>query len=182
MTQSGKLRSRQLALSAQQLLRFASSLVLSPTKSTGTLRRTGRTGRNEPCPCGSGKQFKLCCLLASQRISRPQPYVPPTPRGVVVSSVPGEPKPTPDGVELSAEQLRKAGVPAEFVYAFVKTGRFIIPMLRKRYDAATLQQWDAAVEEGRQQGAAAETPPNNEEHSQRHQVAASAGEGADAGQ
>jgi hypothetical protein len=22
----------------------------------------GRVGRNEPCPCGSGKKFKVCCL------------------------------------------------------------------------------------------------------------------------
>ncbi len=22
----------------------------------------GRTGRNHPCPCGSGKKFKKCCL------------------------------------------------------------------------------------------------------------------------
>jgi len=21
----------------------------------------GKTGRNDPCPCGSGKKFKLCC-------------------------------------------------------------------------------------------------------------------------
>ena len=21
-----------------------------------------KTGRNEPCPCGSGKKFKRCCL------------------------------------------------------------------------------------------------------------------------
>lgn len=24
-------------------------------------RRTAKTGRNEPCPCGSGKKFKKCC-------------------------------------------------------------------------------------------------------------------------
>lgn len=24
-------------------------------------RRTGKTGRNDPCPCGSGKKFKKCC-------------------------------------------------------------------------------------------------------------------------
>lgn len=24
---------------------------------------TGKTGRNEPCPCGSGKKFKKCCAL-----------------------------------------------------------------------------------------------------------------------
>lgn len=28
----------------------------------GTLVRTGpKVGRNEPCPCGSGKKFKKCC-------------------------------------------------------------------------------------------------------------------------
>lgn len=23
----------------------------------------GRVGRNEPCPCSSGKKFKKCCLV-----------------------------------------------------------------------------------------------------------------------
>jgi hypothetical protein len=31
----------------------------------GTVRReTQRVGRNDPCPCGSGKKFKKCCLRA----------------------------------------------------------------------------------------------------------------------
>jgi uncharacterized protein YecA (UPF0149 family) len=25
------------------------------------MRRTAKTGRNEPCPCGSGKKYKYCC-------------------------------------------------------------------------------------------------------------------------
>ena len=25
-------------------------------------RRPPKVGRNEPCPCGSGKKFKKCCL------------------------------------------------------------------------------------------------------------------------
>ncbi|NIH20336.1 hypothetical protein HBN02_18080 [Morganella morganii] len=25
-------------------------------------REAGLTGRNDPCPCGSGKKFKKCCL------------------------------------------------------------------------------------------------------------------------
>jgi uncharacterized protein YecA (UPF0149 family) len=25
----------------------------------------GRVGRNDPCPCGSGRKFKRCCLAAS---------------------------------------------------------------------------------------------------------------------
>lgn len=30
-----------------------------------------KTGRNEPCPCGSGKKFKKCCLKAANRGVRP---------------------------------------------------------------------------------------------------------------
>ena len=50
-----------------------------------------KTGRNDPCPCGSGKKYKHCCLakdqaaelatlsamraeLDAQRASRPRPY------------------------------------------------------------------------------------------------------------
>lgn len=30
---------------------------------TYTLRRIGeKAGRNEPCPCGSGRKYKHCCL------------------------------------------------------------------------------------------------------------------------
>jgi len=25
-------------------------------------RKPPKVGRNEPCPCGSGKKFKKCCL------------------------------------------------------------------------------------------------------------------------
>jgi hypothetical protein len=28
-------------------------------------------GRNEPCPCGSGKKYKRCCLAAEEQASRP---------------------------------------------------------------------------------------------------------------
>lgn len=32
------------------------------------LAETGRTkiGRNDPCPCGSSKKFKKCCLAVSE--------------------------------------------------------------------------------------------------------------------
>ncbi|HNU69528.1 MAG TPA: SEC-C metal-binding domain-containing protein, partial [Myxococcota bacterium] len=33
-----------------------------------------KTGRNDPCPCGSGKKFKHCCLAGS---SRPETDSPP---------------------------------------------------------------------------------------------------------
>jgi uncharacterized protein YecA (UPF0149 family) len=29
---------------------------------TPAQRKAGRVGRNHPCPCGSGRKFKKCCL------------------------------------------------------------------------------------------------------------------------
>jgi preprotein translocase subunit SecA len=38
------------------------------SKSAGMLRHQGRkVGRNEPCPCGSGKKFKKCHLNKGMR-------------------------------------------------------------------------------------------------------------------
>ncbi len=47
---------------------------------------TEKPGRNDPCPCGSGKKFKQCCLLKKQKglkgmnvkwLSKPQEKAPP---------------------------------------------------------------------------------------------------------
>jgi hypothetical protein len=44
--------------------------------SLDTLRRpaagSGKVGRNRPCPCGSGRKYKVCCLHADQRTA-PRP-------------------------------------------------------------------------------------------------------------
>ena len=29
-----------------------------------------KTGRNDPCPCGSGKKYKHCCLAKDQAAER----------------------------------------------------------------------------------------------------------------
>jgi len=29
----------------------------------------GKVGRNDPCPCGSGKKYKQCCERTSNRLS-----------------------------------------------------------------------------------------------------------------
>lgn len=30
-------------------------------KESGTIRKEPKVGRNDPCPCGSGKKYKKCC-------------------------------------------------------------------------------------------------------------------------
>jgi tetratricopeptide (TPR) repeat protein len=32
-----------------------------------------KIGRNEPCPCGSGKKYKKCCLLHHDEVKRHRP-------------------------------------------------------------------------------------------------------------
>ena len=34
---------------------------------------TAKTGRNEPCPCGSGKKYKKCCLVKHEEIRKNMP-------------------------------------------------------------------------------------------------------------
>ena len=41
---------------------FLKMMSLQPTEKQ-MARRPPKVGRNEPCPCGSGKKFKKCCLV-----------------------------------------------------------------------------------------------------------------------
>jgi len=41
--------------------RFLKETKVAPTEKQ-LVRKPPKVGRNEPCPCGSGKKFKKCCL------------------------------------------------------------------------------------------------------------------------
>jgi uncharacterized protein YecA (UPF0149 family) len=34
---------------------------------TASQQKRGKVGRNDPCPCGSGRKFKNCCFLKATR-------------------------------------------------------------------------------------------------------------------
>jgi len=40
---------------------YLMEMAVKPTEKQ-MARRPPKVGRNEPCPCGSGKKFKKCCL------------------------------------------------------------------------------------------------------------------------
>ena len=42
-------------------LDYIKPMALPPTEKQ-LVRKPPKVGRNEPCPCGSGKKFKKCCL------------------------------------------------------------------------------------------------------------------------
>jgi len=40
--------------------------LLDKTEKVAPIKSAGAAGRNDPCPCGSGKKYKKCCGKARQ--------------------------------------------------------------------------------------------------------------------
>jgi preprotein translocase subunit SecA len=47
----------------RQRLQYSGSNAAAASPKERQRRTTARVGRNDPCPCGSGKKYKQCCLL-----------------------------------------------------------------------------------------------------------------------
>jgi preprotein translocase subunit SecA len=53
-------------LSEEQHVRLAASAgALKERRLVRSVAEFGKIGRNEQCPCGSGKKFKRCCMPAA---------------------------------------------------------------------------------------------------------------------
>lgn len=50
----------------QQLLELTAKGRFKPTEPI--VNYFGKIGRNEECPCGSGKKYKKCCLLTENEL------------------------------------------------------------------------------------------------------------------
>jgi uncharacterized protein YecA (UPF0149 family) len=45
-----------------EVVRAGDKIMKGAASKTGTFKRDGyKIGRNDPCPCGSGKKYKKCC-------------------------------------------------------------------------------------------------------------------------
>lgn len=42
-----------------------------PAVTKSPVKKTNKVGRNDPCPCGSGKKYKNCCLLKESQGTTP---------------------------------------------------------------------------------------------------------------
>ena len=112
--------------------------VLVPGSAPKLLKRKA-AGANDPCPCGSGKKYKKCCLSKTAG------------NNVAVKAAPKQ-KPQPATEEpagkcpdnLPAAAMLRAGIPDANVYAFMETGQLIHDENRQAYSARALAAWDAA--------------------------------------
>src|SRR2546421_5863302 len=98
------------------LFSVARMSIISPQRTqpcSDTWEHAMKAGRNDPCPCGSGKKYKKCCLARDQEketslaampvetppsASLPRPAAPPTVR---------EAPPPPDPLAEQGEKLWK---------------------------------------------------------------------------
>ena len=65
-TASKKKKDDEHARVRNQILKFRTTpeerkKLYMEQKASGTIRKAPKVGRNEPCPCGSGKKYKHCC-------------------------------------------------------------------------------------------------------------------------
>src|SRR4051812_13585756 len=89
-----------------------------------------KTGRNDPCPCGSGKKYKKCCLpkeeLSAAAVRESMARGRET--GFATSMAEDTPAPSPE--EVVSWPLRKAWVPVPEIFA--ATGYGVAGVLREQ--------------------------------------------------
>jgi hypothetical protein len=56
----GRAQGASIAVAAPAYLKAASGAP-EPSRRTSPSRASPKVGRNDPCPCGSGKKYKRCC-------------------------------------------------------------------------------------------------------------------------
>ena len=53
---------------AQQQRAAIESTQSADAKSEPIRNRGAKVGRNDPCPCGSGKKYKVCCMRKGEAV------------------------------------------------------------------------------------------------------------------
>lgn len=59
---NNKREAMEAAISNDQMKKFEAMTKAWQEAHTQKVRKFDKVGRNDPCPCGSGKKFKNCCM------------------------------------------------------------------------------------------------------------------------
>ena len=133
--------------------------------------RKKKISRNDPCPCGSGKKFKKCCIdkdfdwlededgniFKSIPMSDDMIDVLQNQRAAFVENYGREPGPDdpvfpdmphPEHLEHEmVEMMKRANIDPAKIYAFEKTGRLVTEENQDILTEADLMEWEAAIAE-----------------------------------
>jgi len=133
--------------------------------------RAKKISRNDPCPCGSGKKFKKCCIdkdfdwledadgniFKSIPMSGDMVDVLQNQRAAFVENYGREPGPDdpvfpdmphPEHLEHEmVEMMKRANIDPAKIYAFEKTGRLVTEENQDILTEADLMEWEAAIDE-----------------------------------
>lgn len=115
-----------------------------------------RISRNDPCPCGSGRKFKKCCLAMQQGNyeHKRDPAKQPRLRGTqansvviddaVVQAAAAATQP-PAGKNATATAMLRAKVSERIVWAYLETGFYITDSNKLAHPPERLAAWEAAL-------------------------------------
>jgi hypothetical protein len=133
--------------------------------------RKKKISRNDPCPCGSGKKFKKCCIdkdfewlededgniFKSIPMSDDMMEMFGKQRQAFIDRNGREPAPDdpvfpdmphPEHLEHEmVEMMKRANIDPAKIYAFEKTGRLVTEENHDILTEAELMEWEAAIEE-----------------------------------
>lgn len=108
-----------------------------------------RVGRNDPCPCGSGRKFKKCHLAMEQGSYVRDPSKRPQPKDLddaEVQTVAAATTP-PSNKNATAIAMLNAKVSERIVWAYLETGIYMTEANRHIHPANTVEKWESALKQ-----------------------------------
>jgi hypothetical protein len=108
-----------------------------------------RVGRNDPCPCGSGRKFKKCHLAMAQGNYVRDPSRRPQPKDLDDAEVQAVAAATtpPSNKNATAIAMLNAKVSERIVWAYLETGIYMTEANRHIHPADTVEKWESALKQ-----------------------------------
>lgn len=113
----------------------------------GAPTRRQSVGRNDPCPCGSGRKFKKCCLAMQNGSYVRDPSKLPKPKELddaSVQTVAGATTP-PSNKNATAIAMLNAKVSPRIVWAYLETGIYMTQANKHVHPPETVAKWETAL-------------------------------------
>lgn len=138
-----------IALSQFASLSQASGRIGQVPQIIGAPPKKVKAGRNDPCPCGSGRKFKKCHLAMQNGSYVRDPSKLPQQKDLADADVQTVATTTapPSTKNATAMAMLNAGVAERIVWAYLETGIYMTTANRHIHPEASVVRWEAALAE-----------------------------------